>query len=118
MVALFFNHLPKNGEAWLILQLLELLAVEGDGTAFVDLQAPQRHSLAANAVRKSIRVAGHLAMVSGLRPAKLKNPLLPQRGMICLGLSHVPQRLFTQRVVVALREGAIGVIAAHLCLPI
>jgi hypothetical protein len=58
VLAFVCEHLPKDDHAWLVADSLDLFGVLGDVLGFVQLQAPQRHVNATDAICEVIGFTG------------------------------------------------------------
>ena len=118
MFALFFDDLAKNREAGLVIEFLKLTAVESDGAALVNFKPAQGHAATRHSIGEAIGVASMASMIFGSMTTEFMDALHPKRGVLRLGCCHVAEGLAADGDVVAFGESLIGVIAAHLGLPI
>ena len=103
---------------WVVAELLDLLAVVGDVAALVEFQTAQGKVEAADAVGERIGLAAFAAGVLGDGRAEGGEPASPEIGVVLLGQGKMVQRAALLRIGGLQRERVVGVIAAHLRLPV
>jgi len=112
------DDLLQNGDAGLVSDFFELLALLRDVAALVDFQAAKRHAWSADARGQCVGIAASLAFVLRNASAQFTNALGPGRSVTRFGISQIAQNALANGVGVALGKRVIRVEATHLRLPI
>ena len=118
VVGLVGEDFLEDGGAGVVAELLDLLAVAGDVAALVEFEAAECEALAADAVGERAGFAGFGALVLGNRRAEGGEARGPEVGVMLLGQGEVAQGAAALGLGFLLGERVVGVVAAHLRLPV
>jgi hypothetical protein len=118
VLALVLQHSFEDGDGGFVAEFLDLLAVVRDVSALVEFQTAQGKIEAADADGERIGLAAFAAGVLGDGRAEGGEAAGPEIGVVLLGQGKMMQRTALLRVDGLQRERVVGVIAAHLGLPV
>jgi len=119
-MVIFFvlDDVIEDSDRAIIAQFLQLATVVRDVPAFFDLEAAKSHANAAGAVGQRIGLSARRAVICRFGTTEFDHPPLPKSSMLPFGRGEVAQNLGANRVIVAIGEGVVGVVALHFGLPV
>ena len=118
MLAFVGDYFVEDAEAGWIAESFELLAVLGDVSAFVDLEAAESEVGTAEAVGERGRLPGGIAGVLRLGSAERRNAPSPEFSMVLLGGGEAAESVAAMSVGLLGSESGVGMKALHLGLPV
>src|ERR1700678_2860478 len=118
MLLLIFNDMLEDFDGVFIAELLELGAVVGDVTAFVDFKAAEKNGDSADVAPERACVAAGPTFIDRIGTAEMLDSLLPEGGVFELRGGEMAQALGASGVGVAVGDGLVSVVAGHLGLPV
>jgi hypothetical protein len=118
VLAFVVEYLPKDDNAWLVADILDLLGVLGDILGFVKFQTAQSHVDPTNAIGEVIGFSSSGPVKGKRRTSQGAVPASPKIcvALFCIGQcakSHAPLRVYFP-----FRQSCVGFTPTHLGLPI